>query len=98
MPWQSDQTCSATIRAGGRPWEGPAAQAAVAAVRITAKAAGTTAIYVQGVKVDGKASSKTWLPESFAMKGGRLEFDLGTAPEKTWGVGKGDEPPSFEAR
>ncbi len=67
-------------------------------VYITAPAAATNAPYVRGVKVDGKASSKTWLPESFALKGGRLEFDLVAAPDKSWGVGKGDEPPSFGAK
>ena len=67
-------------------------------VRITAPAAGSNAIYVHEVKVDGKASSKTWLPESFALTGGRLEFDLVTAPDKGWGVGKGDEPPSFGSK
>jgi predicted alpha-1,2-mannosidase len=67
-------------------------------VRITAPAAATNAPYVRGVKVDGKASSKTWLPESFALEGGRLEFDLVEAPDKQWGVDKGDEPPSFGAR
>ncbi|WP_263384851.1 GH92 family glycosyl hydrolase [Granulicella arctica] len=67
-------------------------------VRIVAKAAGTDHPYVHGFKVNGKSSSKTWLPESFALKGGTLEFDLGDAPDKTWGVKKGDEPPSFGAQ
>ncbi|WP_263357079.1 GH92 family glycosyl hydrolase [Acidicapsa ligni] len=66
-------------------------------VSILAPAAETNTPYVQGVKVNGKASSKTWLPESFALKGGTLEFDLGSTPDKNWGVKKGDEPPSFGA-
>ncbi len=67
-------------------------------VRISAPKASAAAFYVKGVKVDGKASSRTWLPESFALKGGRLEFDLVAAPDMSWGVGKGDEPPSFGGR
>jgi putative alpha-1,2-mannosidase len=64
-------------------------------LHIVAKAASTDVPYVHGVKVDGKASSKTWLPESFALKGGLLEFELSDTPDKSWGVGKSDEPPSF---
>jgi putative alpha-1,2-mannosidase len=53
---------------------------------------------VQSLKVNGKASSKTWLPESFALKGGTLEFNLGETPNKSWGTNKGDQPPSFGAQ
>lgn len=67
-------------------------------VRISAPAAATGTPYVRGIKVNGKASSKTWLPESFALKGGRLDFDLVAAPDTSWGVGRGDEPPSFGAQ
>ena len=67
-------------------------------VVIVAPAAGTDAPYVQSLKVNGRASSRTWLPESFALRGGRLEFALGKQPSKTWGTGPGDEPPSFGAR
>jgi hypothetical protein len=35
--------------------------------------------------------------ESFALKGGTLEFDLGNTPNKSWGTRPGDEPPSFGA-
>ncbi len=66
-------------------------------VLIAAPAASQQAFYVRGVRVNGKASSKTWLPESFALGGGRLDFDLVGAPDRSWGVGKGDEPPSFGA-
>ncbi len=53
--------------------------------------------YVRGLTVNGQVSSKTWLPETFALQGGRLNFDLSDSPSKTWGTGKGDEPPSFGA-
>jgi predicted alpha-1,2-mannosidase len=67
-------------------------------VRIVAKAASPDKFYVRAVRVNGKASSRTWLPESFAIKGGILEFDLSSTPDKSWGVNRGDEPPSFGAR
>jgi putative alpha-1,2-mannosidase len=66
-------------------------------VRITAKAPTADAPYVRGVKVNGKAISKTWLPESFALDGGRLDFELSNQPDKAWGTRNGDEPPSFGA-
>lgn len=64
-------------------------------IHIRATGAATDRFYVQGVKVNGKPSSKTWLPESFSLSGGTLEFDLGDLPNKSWGVGRDDEPPSF---
>jgi predicted alpha-1,2-mannosidase len=66
-------------------------------VHVIARTAATNAPYVQSLKVNGKLSTKTWLPESFALKGGTLEFDLGSIPNKSWGTNPGDEPPSFGA-
>ncbi len=65
-------------------------------ITITAHGAGTDAPYVQGVKVNGAATSKTWLPESFVEHGGQIEFELGASANKEWGTGAGDAPPSFE--
>jgi predicted alpha-1,2-mannosidase len=62
---------------------------------ITAKGADATHFYVKSLRVDGKPSEKTWLPESFALKGGSLDFELSDKPEKSWGTKRGDEPPSF---
>jgi putative alpha-1,2-mannosidase len=67
-------------------------------VHVIAPAAATNAPYVQSLKVNGKSSSKTWLPESFALKGGTLEFDLGGTPNKSWGTQTEDQPPSFGAK
>jgi predicted alpha-1,2-mannosidase len=67
-------------------------------VHVIAPAAATNTPYVQSLKVDGKASSKTWLPENFALKGGTLEFDLSGTPNKSWGTNKADQPPSFGAK
>jgi putative alpha-1,2-mannosidase len=62
---------------------------------IKSKGAGTDAPYVHTLKVNGKAISKTWLPESFVSRGGTLEFDLSSTPDKQWGTGAEDAPPSF---
>jgi predicted alpha-1,2-mannosidase len=67
-------------------------------VHLIAPAAATDAPYVHALKVNGKPSSKTWLPEAFALKGGTLEFDLSSTPDKSWGTHPGDEPPSFGGR
>jgi predicted alpha-1,2-mannosidase len=67
-------------------------------VRIKADAAGMGKPYVQGLKVNGKSTSRTWLPETFALHGGTLEFELGDTPNKNWGTAPGDEPPSFGAQ
>ncbi len=63
---------------------------------VRAHNAGTNAPYVQSLKVNGKATTKTWLPERFVDHGGTLEFELGTTPNKQWGTGVKDAPPSFE--
>jgi putative alpha-1,2-mannosidase len=48
--------------------------------------------------VDGKAATATFLPESFVLKGGTLEFTLGKEPNRNWGVGERDRPPSFDVQ
>ncbi len=63
---------------------------------IKAPNAATNAPYVQSVKVNGNATTKTWLPEQFVAHGGTLDFDLGTTPNKDWGTGAADAPPSFQ--
>ena len=67
-------------------------------VTIDAPLASPQAFYVQSLQVNGKPSSHTWLPETFALHGGALRYDLGGTPNPHWGTGKGDEPPSFDAR
>jgi predicted alpha-1,2-mannosidase len=66
-------------------------------VHVMAPAASTNAPYVHALRVNGNATSKTWLPESFALKGGTLHFDLSSTPDKSWGTHFGDQPPSFGA-
>jgi predicted alpha-1,2-mannosidase len=63
-------------------------------ITITAPGASSSVKYVKSLKVNGTASTKPWLPESFAVNGGRLDFTLGASPT-AWGSAKGDVPPSF---
>jgi predicted alpha-1,2-mannosidase len=62
---------------------------------IHAPAANPEALYVTALKVDGKAQTKPWLPETFALHGGTLDFDLSATPNKSWGANPKDQPPSF---
>jgi predicted alpha-1,2-mannosidase len=56
--------------------------------------------YVRKLELDGKAVSGPWLPESFALRGGRLVYTLASTPDPGWGSAPGASPPSFreEAR
>jgi predicted alpha-1,2-mannosidase len=65
---------------------------------IHASRAATDAPYVQSLRVNGLVSTKTWLPESFALHGGTLDFQLSSTPRKSWGTSLDDQPPSFEIR
>jgi putative alpha-1,2-mannosidase len=51
--------------------------------------------YVRALRVDGKPQSKTWLPESFALRGGVLDYTMSERPDATWGIAPEDAPPSF---
>ncbi|MFD7660897.1 glycoside hydrolase domain-containing protein, partial [Actinosynnema sp. NPDC059797] len=64
-------------------------------IAITAPGASPRAAYVRGLEVNGRASTRTWLPESFVERGGRLAFTLGEEPDTGWGAAPGDAPPSF---
>ncbi len=63
--------------------------------RIDAPKASEAAVYIRALRVDGRPSSRTFLPESFALHGGRLQFDLSETPNRSWGTGAQDAPPSF---
>jgi predicted alpha-1,2-mannosidase len=62
---------------------------------LAAPRAAADAPYVRHLRVDGKPSTRPWLPESFVSRGGRLEFDLSSTPDSAWGSAGGDAPPSF---
>lgn len=65
-------------------------------IQVTASGASTDTPYVQNAKLNGQVWTKTWLPESFVERGGAIAFELGASPNKTWGTGADDAPPSFE--
>ncbi|RZQ65986.1 GH92 family glycosyl hydrolase [Amycolatopsis suaedae] len=50
-------------------------------------------VYVQGLKVNGKAWTSTSLPHDVLADGATLDFDLGPQPSK-WGTGADDVPES----
>ncbi|MBB5955338.1 putative alpha-1,2-mannosidase [Saccharothrix tamanrassetensis] len=50
--------------------------------------------YVSGLKLNGRAQTRTWLPESLVANGGTVEFGLSAEPT-AWGTGPADAPPSF---
>jgi predicted alpha-1,2-mannosidase len=62
---------------------------------IKSEGAATEAPYVHGLKVNGKPTSKTWLTEKFVKEGGTLDYVLSATPDKQWGTGSEDAPPSF---
>ncbi|SDL54731.1 alpha-1,2-mannosidase, putative [Lentzea albidocapillata subsp. violacea] len=51
-------------------------------------------IYVQGVKVNGKAWNKTSLPHDLLSAGATIDFDMGPKPS-AWGTGANDVPESI---
>jgi predicted alpha-1,2-mannosidase len=65
-------------------------------ITIQASGAGTNAPYIQSLKLNGKPTTKTWLPETFVEHGGTLDFTLSPIPNKQWGTSANDAPPSFE--
>ncbi|MFD8674461.1 GH92 family glycosyl hydrolase [Streptomyces seoulensis] len=62
-------------------------------ISIRADGAATDAPYVQSLKVNGRSSDRAWLPASFVRDGGRLDYRLGTTPNRAWGAKT--PPPSF---
>ncbi|WP_077086360.1 GH92 family glycosyl hydrolase [Mycobacterium rhizamassiliense] len=54
--------------------------------------------YISGLRIDGQATGRTWLPESIIRNGADLTFSLAAYPDKDWGTAESDAPPSFGAR
>ena len=67
-------------------------------ITIDAAGAASDASFVQSLHVNGKPSSRAWLPESFARDGGTLRFTVGKTPRPDWGSAPADAPPSFGSR
>ncbi|WP_309244237.1 glycoside hydrolase domain-containing protein [Micromonospora parastrephiae] len=51
--------------------------------------------YIQSVKVNGKKSNRSWVPDTLVNKGGTVDFVLGGKPNKSWGSAPSDAPPSY---
>ncbi len=63
---------------------------------VNAPAAAANTFYVQSLNVNGAASNRAWLPESFVANGGTLDFTLGTSANTGWASAAADAPPSFD--
>lgn len=48
--------------------------------------------YVQSVKLNGKSSSKNYLEHFDLLKGGTLDFEMGSKPQKSRGISPSDYP------
>jgi putative alpha-1,2-mannosidase len=46
--------------------------------------ANSTDPYVQSVRLDNRRFRKSWLPESFARRGGTVSFTVGSSANTTW--------------
>ena len=64
-------------------------------VVITAKGAGMDAPYIAALSRDGKPTTQAWLPASFALGGGSLDYALSKTARKDWGTNPKETPPSF---
>lgn len=52
-------------------------------------------MYIQSAKLNGKSLKKCWFTHEEFMQGGKLELDLGAAPNKKWGSAIEYAPPSM---
>jgi len=53
------------------------------------------AFYVQALRADGQPWSRTFITWDEIQNGKTLSFDLGLAPNASWGAARSDRPPSF---
>jgi predicted alpha-1,2-mannosidase len=60
---------------------------------ISAPQASSTNKYIHGLIVNGKPTTKAWIPAAMISSGGRLVYQLGSTPDVRWGSGPGDVPP-----
>ncbi len=62
---------------------------------ITAEGAAANAPYIQSVQLNGKRHEKNWVSFQSIAAGGALHFQLSSEPNRTWGAGAEDAPPSL---
>lgn len=54
-------------------------------------------IYVQSVRLNGKAQNSAWLPlDKLQARTNRLDFKMVASPNKSWATRPEDRPPSFD--
>jgi predicted alpha-1,2-mannosidase len=51
--------------------------------------------YVQSATFDGKPFNRTWLPSPKVHAGGRLRFEMGVLPNRSWGTEPAAAPPGI---
>jgi predicted alpha-1,2-mannosidase len=62
---------------------------------INAPAAADDAPYVQGLTINGTASSLAYLPAADVSSGATLDFTLGSSADTSWAAATADAPPSY---
>ena len=65
---------------------------------ITAKNNSEKNIYIQSASLNDQTYPKTYLKHADIMNGGKLVFEMGSAPNKEWGAKKADRPYSPEKK
>lgn len=60
-----------------------------------AKNTGKDNVYIQSVKLNGKAYDKTYITQGDIESGSTLEFVMGAKPNYKWGAKAGDAPVDF---
>ena len=59
---------------------------------ITARSNGPLRPYIQSATLNGQPFDRTYLTHEQIVRGGALGFEMGAAPNYTWGVGAGKSP------
>jgi len=62
---------------------------------IRAPGAAPEAPFVRGLRLDGEAWTRCWVPEEYLEGDLALTFELGSSPDGTWGRAPDERPPSF---
>jgi predicted alpha-1,2-mannosidase len=65
-------------------------------ITINAPAAADNAPYVQSLSLNGSAWNNAYLPASFALAGGTLDYTLGTTANTSWATATSSAPPSYQ--
>ncbi len=65
---------------------------------IIAKDNGPGNMYIQSAELNGQPYQRSYLKNDVIMNGGKLVFEMGSAPNKKWGKKKGDRPRSLKKK